>query len=49
MTEENLKKADLAKRIGTDAALTTLGGGLAKGAVKATKAIPAKHLRKTMK
>ena len=34
-----ITKADLAKRIGTDAALTIIGGGLAKGAVKATKAI----------
>lgn len=34
-----ITKGDLAKRIGTDAALTILGGGLAKGAVKATKAV----------
>ena len=34
-----ITKADLAKRIGTDAALTIIGGGLAKGAMKATKAI----------
>ena len=34
-----ITKGDLAKRIGTDAALTIIGGGLAKGAVKATKAV----------
>ena len=34
-----ITKGDLATRIGTDAALTIIGGGLAKGAVKATKAI----------
>tara|TARA_B100000927_G_scaffold290050_1_gene287936 strand:+ start:2503 stop:3726 length:1224 start_codon:yes stop_codon:yes gene_type:complete len=34
-----ITKGDLAKKIGTDAALTIIGGGLAKGAVKATKAI----------
>ena len=34
-----ITKGDLATRIGTDAALTIIGGGLAKGAVKATKAV----------
>lgn len=34
-----ITKGDLAKKIGTDAALTIIGGGLAKGAVKATKAV----------
>jgi hypothetical protein len=34
-----ITKGDLATRIGTDAALTIIGGGIAKGAVKATKAV----------
>jgi len=34
-----ITKGQLAGRIGTDAALTIIGGGLAKGAVKATKAV----------
>ena len=34
-----ITKGQLAGKIGTDAALTIIGGGIAKGAVKATKAV----------